>query len=153
MMFANGVWERHRVKSSYALGSVATRRFPFNGGNVAALYGQCLFGIGDNEFACIRKDVRPVQLNIVPADSHVGEIERLIRTSKERLRSCVHGLPFKRLPKLLLTHMVSDTVRCLNLFPWTNAISHTLSPVSIFTGAAHLILTTCALNLVLMLKF
>jgi hypothetical protein len=91
---------------------------------------------GDNEFACIREEVRPVQLNIVPADSHVGEIERSIRTIKERLRSCVHGLPFKRLPKLFLTHMVADTVRCLNMFPWTNGISANLSPVSIVTGAS-----------------
>jgi acetolactate synthase regulatory subunit len=90
----------------------------------------------DNEFACIREDIRPIQLNIIPADSHVGEVERSIRTIKERLRSCVHGLPFKRLPILLLTHMVSDVVRCLNMFPWTNGISTTLSPVSIVTGAA-----------------
>jgi hypothetical protein len=91
---------------------------------------------GDTEFLCIREDIRPTQLNIVPADSHVGEIERSIRTIKERLRSCVHGLPFKRLPKLLLTHMVHDTVRCLNMFPWANGISATLSPTSIVTGAA-----------------
>jgi hypothetical protein len=61
----------------------------------------------DNEFACIRELVRPVQLNVVPADSHVGEIERSIRTIKERLRALVHGLPFKRLPKLLIAHMVA----------------------------------------------
>jgi hypothetical protein len=91
---------------------------------------------GDNEFSCIREELRPIQLDIVPADSHVGEIERSIRTIKERLRSCVHGLPFKRLPKLLLTHMVSESVRCLNLFPWANGISDSLSPTSIVTGLA-----------------
>jgi hypothetical protein len=89
---------------------------------------------GDNEFNCIREHVRPVQVNIVPADSHVGEIERSIRTIKERLRACVHGLPFKRLPKLFLTHMVYDAVRCLNMFPWANGISASLSPTSIVTG-------------------
>ena len=56
----------------------------------------------NNEFECIREHVRPIVLNIAPADSHVGEVERSIRTIKERLRSCVHGLPFKRLPKLLV---------------------------------------------------
>jgi hypothetical protein len=88
----------------------------------------------DNEFDCLREHVRPVAMNIAPADSHVGEIERSIRTIKERLRSCVHGLPFKRLPKLLVNHMVSDAVRCLNNFPRSNGVSSTLSPVSILTG-------------------
>jgi hypothetical protein len=86
------------------------------------------------KFNCIREHVRPVQVNIVPADSHVGEIERSIRTIKERLRACVHGLPFKRLPKLFLTHMVYDAVSCLNMFPWANGISALLSPTSIVTG-------------------
>jgi hypothetical protein len=90
----------------------------------------------DNEFALIREVVRPIQLNIVPADSHVGEIERSIRTIKERLRTCLHGLPFKRLPKLMIKHMVSDTVRCLNQFPWKHGISETLSPAAIVVGVA-----------------
>jgi hypothetical protein len=76
----------------------------------------------DNEFACIREVNRPIQLNVVPANSHVGEIERSIRTIKKRLRTCVHGLPFKRLPKLVIKHMVSDAVRCLNQFPWKHGI-------------------------------
>ena len=88
----------------------------------------------DAEFECIREDVRPVELNIVPADSHVGEIERSIRTLKERLRTCVHGLPFQRLPKLLIRHMVDDAARCLNQFPWKNGISTDLSPAALVTG-------------------
>ena len=56
----------------------------------------------DHEFECARDALRPVVLNIVPPDSHVGEVERSIQTIKERLRSCVHGLPFKRLPKLMI---------------------------------------------------
>ena len=89
----------------------------------------------DNEFDCIREHVRPIVMNITPADSHVGEAERSIRTIKERVRACVHGLPFKRLPKLLVTHIVADSVRCLNSFPRKNGVSATLSPVSIITGA------------------
>jgi hypothetical protein len=89
----------------------------------------------DSEFECIRHDVRPIELNIVPADSHVGEVERSIRTLKERLRACVHGLPFKRLPKVMITHMVTDAVRCLNQFPWKYGVSDTMSPLSIVTGA------------------
>jgi hypothetical protein len=90
----------------------------------------------DSEFACIRDAIRPVEMNIVPPDSHVGDVERSIRTIKERLRSCVHGLPYKRLPKLLIHSMVADVVRCLNNFPWKRGISDTLSPATIVTGVA-----------------
>jgi hypothetical protein len=88
----------------------------------------------DHEFDCIREDVRPVVLNVVPTDSHVGEVERSVRTIKERLRSCVHGLPFKRLPRLLITRMLADVVRCLNQFPRANGISTTMSPACIIAG-------------------
>ena len=92
----------------------------------------------DHEFECARANLRPVDLNVVPPDSHVGEVERSIQTIKERLRSCVHGLPFKRLPKLLIRHMVADTVRCLNLFPWRYGVSTELSPASLVTGRPNL---------------
>ena len=88
----------------------------------------------DSEFACLREALRPISMNIVTADSHVGEVERSIRTIKERLRSCVHGLPYKRLPKVMIRHLVSDTVRCLNQFPWRNGVSETLSPATIVLG-------------------
>ena len=70
----------------------------------------------------------------MPADSHVGEIERSVRTFKGRIRTCVHGLPFERLPKLMIQHMVDDAVRCLNLFPWKNGISADMSPAVIVAG-------------------
>ena len=85
---------------------------------------------GDNELECARTKLLPIELNVVSADSHVGEIKRSIRTIKERLRSCAHGLPFKRLPHLMISHMVAG----LNQFPWRNGISDTLSPASIVTG-------------------
>ena len=89
----------------------------------------------DSEFECIRENVRPIDMNVVPPDSHVGEIERSNRTLKERLRSCVHGLPFKRLPKIMIRHMLYDVVRSLNQFPWPYGISQSLSPAAIVTGA------------------
>ena len=90
----------------------------------------------DNEFACVSDVFLPIVFDIVPADSHVGEVERSVRTIKERLRSLVHGLPFKRIPKLMIQHMVTESVRCLNQFPWTNGISDTVSPAGIVTGVA-----------------
>jgi hypothetical protein len=92
---------------------------------------------GDQELECVRVPMRPIEINVVPADSHVGEVERSIRTMKERLRSMAHGMPYKRLPQLMITHMVADTVRCLNQFPWKNGISSILSPASIVTGVGN----------------
>ena len=88
----------------------------------------------DIEFECIRPDVLPIDMHIVPADSHVGEIERSIRTLKERIRSTVHGLPFKRLPKLMIKELTKHGVQCLNRFPWKNGVSQDMSPHSIVTG-------------------
>jgi hypothetical protein len=93
---------------------------------------------GDHEFECVRPDLLPIHVDIVSPDSHVGEVERSIRTIKERLRSCVHGLPFKRLPKLLVEHLVAHALHCLNHFPWPNGISDTMSPASIVTGVSPL---------------
>ena len=92
---------------------------------------------GDSKFECVREQRRPIELSIVPADSHVGEVERSIQIIQERLRSCVHGLPFRRIPKLLVTSMVADAVRCLNQFPRKNGISDTLSLAATVTGASN----------------
>jgi hypothetical protein len=73
-------------------------------------------------------------MNDAPPDSHVGEVERSVRTIKDRLRTGVHGLPFKRLPKIMVRHMVTDATRCLNQFPRKNGISATMSPATIVTG-------------------
>jgi hypothetical protein len=90
---------------------------------------------GDHEFECVRNAMAPIHMEIVAADSHVGEIERSNRTVKERIRACTHGLPFKRLPKLLLVSMVADVIRCLNMFPAATGFSDVLSPLYIVTGA------------------
>ena len=89
----------------------------------------------DTEFECIRADVLPIHLDVVAADDHVGEIERSNRTVKERARACVHGLPFRRIRKLLVVSVVADVVRCLNMLPAPHSVSPTLSPLSIITGA------------------
>lgn len=89
----------------------------------------------DHEFECVRDDI-PIHFEIVAADSHVGEIERANRTTnKERARACTHGLPFRRLPKLLLVSMLDHVTLCLNMFPAPNGVSDTISPLSLVTGA------------------
>jgi len=89
------------------------------------------------EFECIRNDVLPSRLNVTAADDHVGEVERSIRTMKERARTIIHGLPFKRLPKVMIQALVYHATKGLNLFPAKNGISDTLSPLTIMTGRAN----------------
>jgi hypothetical protein len=88
----------------------------------------------DNEFECIRDHILPINLNTVAADGHVGEVERSIRTIKERNRSTVHGLPFRRIPKLMVREIVKHSVTCLNQLPADDGVSDTLSPLTIMTG-------------------
>jgi hypothetical protein len=38
----------------------------------------------DNKFECIQEHILPKNLNTVAVDGHVGEVERSIRTIKER---------------------------------------------------------------------
>jgi hypothetical protein len=85
----------------------------------------------DNEFACARDAVHPLRIDVVAADSHVGEVERFIRTINKRLQACVHGLPFTSLPKILVVHMVANVVRCLNMFPAGHGVSDAMSPLSL----------------------
>jgi hypothetical protein len=37
----------------------------------------------DSEFECIQAAIKPTELNVVPPDSHVGEVERSVRTIKD----------------------------------------------------------------------
>jgi len=74
------------------------------------------------EFECIRNDVLPSRLNVTAADDHVGEVERSIWTMKERARTTIHGLPFKRLPKLMIQALAYHAAKGLNQFQAKNGI-------------------------------
>jgi hypothetical protein len=90
----------------------------------------------DGEFECLRGDLAAlgVGLNITSNDEHVGDIERYIRTVKERTRSIYNTLPFQQLPTRLIIEMVYTSVFWLNCFPNKNGISTSLSPRAIITG-------------------
>ena len=72
---------------------------------------------GDNEFACMKTDLMPVNLNITAKDDHVPEVERSIRTVKERHRVCLHGLPYKRIPAIMIIAAVTRANASLNQLP------------------------------------
>ncbi len=89
---------------------------------------------GDREFACLCCDLDHIITNIVDTNNHVPEVERSIRTIKDRVRSTIHGLPFKCWPRLMICAAVEAAVRNLNMFPATTGVSATLSPRTILTG-------------------
>ena len=89
----------------------------------------------DNEFECIREDMRPIPMNIVAAGEHVGDVERSNRTIKERTRCHVHRLPFARYPKEIVIGCVTHSVKSLNQVPADNGISEDQSPATLVTGA------------------
>jgi hypothetical protein len=88
----------------------------------------------DQEFACITNDLLPVVMNVADADDHVAEVERSIRTIKERVRCIVQGLPYRRLPKIIMRAIVEGANKSLNLFPAKDSASDELSPLTIMTG-------------------
>ncbi len=91
----------------------------------------------DMEFECCRAYIAAslhATLNIASEDEHVPEIERCIRTVKERTR-CTHNItPFDRYPPKIIVEMVFMSVFWLNAFPHKHGISRTLSPRTIVTG-------------------
>jgi hypothetical protein len=89
---------------------------------------------GDREFACLTHDLLPTPTNTADADDHVSEVERSIRTVKERTRCLVHGLPYKRLPRVMIRSGLENSKRALNQLPVKGGVSKTMSPLTIMTG-------------------
>ncbi len=89
---------------------------------------------GDREFCCIENELLPVALNTADKDDHVHEVERSIRTVKERTRCTVQGLPYRRIPKVMMRAAVENAHKSLNQFPANDGASDVLSPLTIMTG-------------------
>ena len=75
-----------------------------------------------------------MRLNPSSREEHVGEIERYIRTIKDRMRCIYNTLPFDRIPKVLVIEMAKAAVFWLNAFPAANGLSADVSPKTIVTG-------------------
>jgi Reverse transcriptase (RNA-dependent DNA polymerase)/Zinc knuckle len=90
----------------------------------------------DGQFDSLRGDLAElnITLNIVSNDEHVPEIERHIRTLKERMRCVYNTLPFKRMPARMVAEMVYYGTFWLNSFPPNDGISDTYSPRAIIIG-------------------
>ena len=51
------------------------------------------------------------------------------------MRTTIHGIPFARLPRVLVKELATAAVSCLNMLPHPDGVSATLSPATIVTGA------------------
>jgi hypothetical protein len=100
---------------------------------VIELYHTRVFNVvaihADMDFECIKNDIPRVHFELTARDAHVGEVERSIRTIKERVRADIHDMPYNRLPKMVTIEVVRRAVMVLNQFPALDGVSETLSPL------------------------
>ena len=75
-----------------------------------------------------------IQLNTVSNDEHVPEIERQIRTLKERTRGIYCTLPFRKIPRRLIIKILYTANYWLNMFLHKGGISQTMRPRTLLTG-------------------
>ena len=90
----------------------------------------------DGEFGHLRGELASmgVTLNETSRDEHVGEIERFIRTIKERMRAIYNTLPFQKIPAQLVAEMGKACVFWLNSLPPQSNFGNDLSLRTIVTG-------------------
>ena len=83
----------------------------------------------DIEFEPVKEPLlNKVVVNTSAAKEHVAEIERCIRTVKEKCRCTVSTLPFTVLPKLVVINIVYHEVMWANAFPNKKGVSETFPP-------------------------
>ena len=89
----------------------------------------------DGKFACMRGDLAELQINIdiCSNDEHVGEIDRLNRTVKERVRGVYNTLPFQKLPGRMFVEIVALIIFWTNALPPSPSMGSNLRPRQIIT--------------------
>ena len=94
--------------------------------------------LADPEFRMLKNELESsskTNYNIAAAGEHVPEIERFIRTLKERCRAQWSRLPYKNnMPKIIVIELVKNCVMWINSFPSDNGISCIYSPRTIMSG-------------------
>ena len=79
------------------------------------------------------EDKYDLDMNVASAQEHVPEIERAIRTIKERYRATYHRIPFNTMPKVMIKAAAFDIIKWLNMFPPKGGISTVYSLRAIVT--------------------
>jgi hypothetical protein len=109
--------------------------------DVRAIYSKRGFQVKtmlmDGQFEGLIGDLSEIgiTLNTVARGEHVPEVERHIRTIKERARCVYNTLPFQKIPSRMVVELIYYSVFWLNTFPARDGISDILSPRSIVTGS------------------
>jgi hypothetical protein len=88
----------------------------------------------DPEFTPLQAALPRIGFNFCAQNEHVPDIERFIRTVKDRVRSAYNMVPFKHIPRLIISRVVANAVFWLNAFPHSDGVSNTLSPRYLLTG-------------------
>ena len=71
----------------------------------------------------VAKKLPQVICNFAAAREHVGEIEREIQVIEERGCATLNTIPFKKVPRRVITEIVYFVVLWLNAFPPKTGIS------------------------------
>jgi hypothetical protein len=89
--------------------------------------------LADGQFESMRGAIADmhVHLHVVARDEHVPDIERFIRTIKERVRCDWAVMPFQHVPPSMVRELVSRAIFWRNMFPLKTGISTTQSPAEI----------------------
>ena len=94
--------------------------------------------LGDEQFDVISEQLQQnfnINFNPASAFEHIGDIKRMIRTIKERIRAAMSSYPWKKsIPKLITKETVKHIVKMINAFPPKSGITTKLSPRNIITG-------------------
>ena len=90
----------------------------------------------DGEFKSLRKFFaeKTVTLNCFSHGEHVPEIERLIRTVKERCCGVFNTLPFTAIPARMTVELVTAATFWLNVFPPLGGASEHINPRELMSG-------------------
>ena len=97
---------------------------------------QVTMALMDGAFAGLHDVCNQLQvtLNTTSRDEHVGDIERYIRTVKERMRGISNTIPFRRMTCNMVMKLAKAVVYWLNSVPSSTGVSPTMSPRTIIMG-------------------
>ena len=93
--------------------------------------------MSDNELGPLKEKIKKAigsELNLAAPDEHVPRVERDIRVIKDRLRSMLAGMPYKKIPRHFKRKLVLTCITMLNVVPRDASVSDTLSPMELLSG-------------------
>ena len=117
---------RGKIETSAAL-KVFLNQFALRGIKVNCIYG-------DNEFEKVKGLMGPTPVETCGRDEHVPDIERDIRTVKERSRCTTSTLPYKRIPRAMIDANLKEKIHWLNAFAPKDYLSPSISPAGMILG-------------------